>query len=96
MKSGKTQKFGDVLKLWVEGLEKRTKLDEVLVQRVWAKRMGKTINGYTKEIRLVRGKVYIQLTSAPLKQEMDMNRDKIKDMFNRAFQDQVVDEVIIK
>ena len=37
MKSGKTQKFGDVLKLWVEGLEKRTKLDEVLVQRVWAK-----------------------------------------------------------
>ena len=30
------------------------------------------------------------------KQEMDMNRDKIKEMFNRAFQDQVVDEVIIK
>jgi hypothetical protein len=96
MKSGKTQKFGDVLKMWLEGMEKRSKLDEVLIQRLWSKRMGKTINTYTKEIRLVRRKVYIKITSAPLKQEMTMNKDKIRDMFNRAFQDNVVDEVIIK
>ena len=96
MKSGKTQKFGDILKMWMESMEKRSKLDEVLIQRVWSKRMGKTINEYTKEIRLVRKKVYIKITSAPLKQEMTMNKDKIRDMFNRAFQDHVVDEVIIK
>ena len=96
MKSGKTQKFGDIMRMWLESMEKRSKLDEVLVQRVWSKRMGKTINSYTKEIRLVRGKVYIYFTSAALKQEMSMNKDKIKNMFNRAFQDEVVTDVIIK
>ena len=32
------------MRMWLESMEKRSKLDEVLVQRVWSKRMGKTIN----------------------------------------------------
>ena len=96
MKKQQANRFGDILKAWVETLEKRSKLDEVLIERLWRKKMGTSINRYTREIKFRKGVVYLTIDSAPLKKELSMNLDRIVSMFNRAFGKEVVTRVVIR
>ena len=63
MKKQQANRFGDILKVWVESLEKRSKLDEVLIERLWRKKMGTSINRYTREIKFRKGVVYLTIDS---------------------------------
>ena len=63
------------------------------IQKVWPKRMGPVVAGYTREIRL-RGKtLFIHLDSAPLRQELSLGKEKIRQMLNEELGEPFIKEV---
>ena len=72
------------------------KLSETKIRKVWAEKMGTTINQYTKEVNLRKGKLFITITSASLKQELSYEREKIKEMMNAQLGSEAVVDVIVR
>ncbi|MES2621804.1 MAG: DUF721 domain-containing protein [Bacteroidota bacterium] len=83
------------LEMMVSDLKIKGKLDESRIRDVWANVMGKPIAKYTTKISLTKSKLYVQVNSAALKQELNYSRDKIKEVLNKELNDSVVNEVII-
>ncbi|MCF8247644.1 MAG: DUF721 domain-containing protein [Saprospiraceae bacterium] len=86
----------DVLKDLVDDMRWKEPLNEAKVRQVWKEKMGTTINSYTKDINLRKGKLFITLTSAPLKQELSYEREKIVEMMNRELGGKYVLDVIVR
>lgn len=83
------------LDMMVSDLKIKGKLDESRIREVWASAMGKPIAKYTTKISLTKSKLYVQVNSAALKQELNYSRDKIKEVLNKELNDSVIKEVII-
>ena len=80
----------------VDTMKWKEHLNETKVREVWKEKMGTTINHYTKEMNLRKGKLFITLTSAPLKQELTYEREKIMKMMNTELGGNYVTDVIVR
>jgi hypothetical protein len=58
--------------------------------------MGPAIAKHTTDLKVYRQKLYVQIDSAALRQELAMGREKIRKMFNRELQEEYLKEVIIR
>ena len=70
-------------------LHKRMKL-------IWKEMMGHTIYSYTKSIYYSKGSLYINISSAPLRQELNMSKSKIQSLFNEKLGGDSVKKVVIR
>lgn len=86
----------DVLNEMVDTLKWKEKLNETKIRQVWASKMGTTINQYTHELKFRKDKLFITITSAPLKQELTYDKDKIREMMNQELGGNFVKDVIIR
>jgi predicted nucleic acid-binding Zn ribbon protein len=86
--------IGEALDQMIKDLKLRPKMDEVRIQEEWERIMGKTIAKYTKEIKLMGGKLYLKVESAPLKQELLYSRERIIEMLDKELSI-VIYEVVI-
>jgi len=62
----------------------------------WEKVMGSPIAKRTSKLYIHEKKLYVHLTSAPLKHELNMSREKILVMLTKEFGESIINEVIIK
>lgn len=62
----------------------------------WEKVMGAPIAKRTTKLYIRDKKLYVYLSSAPLKQELSMAREKILVLLTKEFGASVINEVIIK
>ena len=62
----------------------------------WDNLVGRTIARHTEDLYLRDRKLILHIDSAPLKQELFHNREKIKRLVNEHFSEQLVEEVIIR
>ena len=92
----KEQKLGDVLKGMVDSMKWKDKLNETKIRDIWHQKMGTTINHHTREIKYRNGKIYLQIESSSLKQELSYEREKIKSMMNRELGGDYIQDVIIR
>ena len=72
------------------------KLAEQKVIDGWEKIMGKMIAKYTRQISIYDKKLFLQIDSAPLKQELFYSREKIIKMMNEEAGEEVIKEVVIR
>lgn len=72
------------------------KLAERKVIDGWEKLMGKMIAKHTREISIRDKKLFLQLTSAPLRQELFYAREKIIKMVNEEAGEEVVKEIVFR
>ena len=96
MKKHNDQILKDVLKEMVDTYRLKPKLNQLKVRQVWAEQMGPSITRYTTEIYLRKNKLYITISSAPLKQELSYAKEKIIKFLNEALGEAYIKEVIIK
>lgn len=71
-------------------------LNEAKVREVWKEKMGTTINTYTRDIVLRKGKLFITLSSASLKHELSYEKEKIQSMMNMELGGAFVTEVVVR
>ena len=76
----------------------RLKGDVVALQigDIWEKLMGRTIARATDKIELHGSTLFIHTVVAPLKQELSMKKDLIRDRVNEALREKIVREVVIR
>ena len=70
------------------------KLNEVTVVASWERVMGKPVALKTKEVYVHQGKLFVRLTSAPLKHELMMAKTKVLELINAEVGEAVVKEVV--
>ena len=66
------------------------------IKFIWKEMMGQSIYDYTKSIYLSKKVLFINITSAPLRQELSMSSHKIKTLFNEKIGKEVVEKVIVR
>lgn len=96
MKHRKTEKLGDVLRrsLRENGLE--TPLNEQRILAVWPRVMGPMIASYTRQVFIKNQTLYVNLSSAPLRQELMMQRKRLVNSLNQAVGAQVITDIVLR
>jgi hypothetical protein len=72
----------------------RQKFDEATLLSSWETIMGKTIASRTSTIYIANRKLFLKLTSAPLKKELSMSKSKILDLLNPDKKNPVVEDIV--
>lgn len=87
----------DAMKLWLNSTRKHKKeITKIKIRKLWEEKMGTTINEYTKEIKIYNDRMYLTIESAPLRNELFYQRDKIKSWVNDFLGEESIQEVIIR
>jgi hypothetical protein len=87
--------LGDALKQFLKQSRLKGSMQALQIEEVWENLMGKTIAKYTERIRIHGHTLYISTNVAPLKQELNFQKDKIILRVNEALGEQVIKEVVI-
>lgn len=87
---------GDILKEIIQSNKLQPGMDQVAVLDAWKSLMGNGVNNYTRNIALKGSTLYVELTSAVLREELSFGKTKIIQMLNEELGKEVVKEVILR
>ncbi len=73
----------------------KSKFDQEQLIHAWERLMGKTIARQTKKIFIKKEVLFVQIASAPLKQELNLSKSKIMNILSKEFGREVVKEIVI-
>jgi tRNA A37 N6-isopentenylltransferase MiaA len=86
----------EAMQQFLEKSKLKQRVRALEIKDVWAELMGKTIAKYTDDIQLINQQLIISTSTAPLKQELLFQKEKIRNRVNEMFNEHAVKEVIIK
>ncbi|WP_116789040.1 DUF721 domain-containing protein [Flavobacterium psychrotrophum] len=88
--------IGDVLKEFIKTNNLQKGMDGINVRDAWKNLMGNGVNNYTRDIMLRNSILYVELTSAVLREELSYGKDKIIKMINEELGRDVVTQVVLR
>ena len=88
--------LGDAIREFIHENKLEERIYEVKIIEDWKKIMGHNIAVYTQSLALKNGKLTIYLTSSVLRNELQMNKQKLIIIINSYFGQSVVKEIILK
>jgi hypothetical protein len=86
----------DVLKRIIQDNKLQPGMDQIDVRDAWKNLMGNGVNYYTKNILLKGNTLYVELSSAVLREELTHGKSKIVAMINEELKREVVKEVVLR
>lgn len=87
---------GEVLKQIISSNKLESGMNQVAVTDAWKSLMGNGVNTYTKQVTLKGSILYVDLTSAVLREELSYGKDKIIKMINEELGQEVVKQVVLR
>ena len=93
MRRQNTEPIADVIRRFLqeEGLEKPF-LEHRLVE-AWPELMGPLVKKYTGRIEIRKGVLWVEITSAALRQELFIARDKVVKKLNEHIEAEVITDI---
>lgn len=88
--------IGDVLKQIIQTNKLQSGIDQIAVSQAWKSLMGNGVNSYTKNIALKGNTLYVELSSAVLREELSYGKDKIMAMINEELGREIVTAVVLR
>ncbi len=88
--------IADILKEIIEKNKLQPGIDEVVVKEAWKSLMGNGVNSYTRNVILKNGTLYVELTSAVLREELTYGKEKIIALLNEELRRDVVKNVVLR
>jgi hypothetical protein len=88
--------LNDALKGFINTSKLRNGIRAVQIEEVWETLMGKTISKYTHKIEIINQTLFIYTHVGSLKNELMFQKNKIIDRINDAFQEKVINQVVIQ
>ncbi len=85
---------GNALRGMLGAFDIDRKYDETQLINSWEKMMGKTIANRTSKIFINNKKMYVTLTSAPLKNELALSKQKVLDIFEKEVGKGIVNDIV--
>lgn len=74
----------------------REKMNEVKINEAWSRVMNDAICKRTAQIRFREGILHLEVTSAPLREELTYQRDKIRDTLNAELGGDYIRDVVVR
>lgn len=96
MKRNNAEQIGELIHRFLrqEGLE--APLHEQRLLDSWNQVLGPSVASYTKELYVRNQTLYVHLTSAPLRQELMMNRESLISGLNQKAGSMVITNIIFR
>lgn len=85
MKPKRDQSIENILKSFVKQKRISKGYNEVDLKKFWSEEMGETINRYTKSIKLRNEIVTTEISSIPLRTELQYNKAKLLKLLQDEF-----------
>ena len=96
MRSGNTQKIGEVINEYLRALRLRQRVKEFEVIRYWEEILGKIVAEKTTRIYIKDRVLHVQIQSAVLKHELMMQQDLLIKTLNEKAGELVIDRIIFR
>lgn len=87
---------GEVLKFIIKDNKLQAGMDQISVKEAWKSLMGNGVNSYTKNVVLKGTVLYVELSSAVLREELSFGKDKIIAMLNEELRRDIIKEVVLR
>ncbi|MEO8234927.1 MAG: DUF721 domain-containing protein [Flavobacterium sp.] len=87
---------GDILNQIIKTNKLESGLNQVSVVDAWKNLMGNGVNNYTKSVALRNETLYVELSSAVLREELSYGKEKIIKMINEEIGKEVVKAVVLR
>lgn len=71
-------------------------LDNIDIHKLWRQELGPVIDKYTSHLSLQKGTLYVELSSAPLRNELSYGKEKILHLLNQAMHREVVKKIVFR
>lgn len=88
--------IGDILKEIIQTNNLEKGLNQISVADAWKKLMGNGVNNYTKNILLKGSTLYVELTSAVLREELTYGKSKIINLLNEELGSEIIKDVVLR
>lgn len=88
--------ISQAIKQFLQKSKLKQGMQALQIEEVWEKLMGKTIAKYTDKIEIIGGTLFITTNTAPLKQELQFQKEKIIERVNEAMKEKVIKDVVIR
>lgn len=88
--------ISDILKEIIQVNKLQPGMDQISVKEAWKSLMGNGVNSYTRNVVLKGSTLYVELTSAVLREELSYGKDKIIKMINDELRREIVKEVVLR
>ena len=88
--------IGDAIKQYLKQSKLKGSIQAMQIEDVWENIMGKTIARYTENLKVINKTLFITTNVAPLKQELNFQKEKIKLRVNEALGEKVIEEIVIQ
>lgn len=88
--------IGEVLEQLIKNSKLSSGLRSCQIEEVWERRMGKTISKYTDKVFILNNTLFIETSTASLRNELHFQREDIKCMVNTELGEMVIQEVVIR
>lgn len=88
--------IGDVLKFIIKDNRLQPGMDQISVKEAWQALMGNGVNSYTKSVVLKGTILYVELSSAVLREELSFGKSKIIAMLNEELRRDLIKEVVLR
>ncbi len=96
MRRSNTQSLGELLKEYIHEKQFDRKLKEVDIVQNWEQLLGKTIAHYTRNIYIRNGILYVEITSAVVKNELFLMREEIGRRINENAGEEIIRRIVFK
>ncbi len=93
---GEEVSIKDVLKDFVSVNKLDKGLKQVQVVDAWNKLMGPAIEKYTTNVKLNREKLYVELSSSVLREELSYGKQKIVKLMNEELGEEIIKEIVLR
>lgn len=87
--------IGDAIKDLLKAYRLQNKFDETRLINSWERLMGKTIASRTTKIYVKDQKLFVMVSSAPLKSELQLAQHKILEIFNDEIGQNIITEIVL-
>lgn len=87
--------LGDAIAAFLADAKLKPGMDEARIRTEWENWMGRSVARYTTELTLSKGRLYIRVSAAALKQELFYLREQIAARINAECGEEIVKEVIV-
>jgi hypothetical protein len=88
--------MGDAIKKFLDESRIKGGIQSLEIEDAWEKIMGKTVARYTDKLRIVNDTLFITTQVAPLRQELNFQKEKIIQRVNEALGQRVIGKVIVQ
>lgn len=95
MRNTNEQSLKEVIDQLIDSYKIRGKMNEVKVKNIWDQMMGPAIANRTSSITIKDTSLYIKVSSAPLREELLYQREKIKELMNKELGSNYITDVVL-